>query len=135
MLLGYKREGDVPFLRQLGAERGFSVQVINTMVEVDDDWVSSSRIRRRLTEGQIEEVNACLGRPFQVSGEVVLGDRRGHTIGFPTANLEVWDELLLPANGVYATYAWVGQRRYLAATNVGIRPTVNGRSVAWKRIC
>jgi riboflavin kinase/FMN adenylyltransferase len=126
---GYQREGNVPFLRRLGAERGFSVELVKAMVEVNGDWVSSSRIRRCLREGHITEVNACLGRPFHVSGEVVMGDQRGRTIGFPTANLAVWDELLLPTNGVYATYAWVGETRHVAATNVGNRPTINGRSV------
>jgi riboflavin kinase/FMN adenylyltransferase len=126
---GYKREGNVPFLRRLGAERGFSVELVEAMVEVEGDWVSSSRIRRCLRESHIAGVNACLGRPFHVSGEVVMGDQRGRTIGFPTANLAVWDELLLPANGVYATYAWVGETRHIAATNVGNRPTVNGRAV------
>jgi riboflavin kinase / FMN adenylyltransferase len=127
--LGYQREGDIPFLRALGAERGFSVELVEAMVAVGGDWVSSSRIRRALSMGQVEDVNDCLGRPFHVGGEVVHGDQRGRTIGFPTANLAVWPELLLPAHGVYATYAWVGQTRYLAATNVGNRPTVNGRSV------
>ena len=126
---GYKREGDIPFLRKLGAERGFSVELVEAMVEVNGDWVSSSRVRRCLQDGNVEEVALCLGRPFHVSGEVVKGDQRGRTIGFPTANLAAWDELLLPANGVYATYAWVGETRYVAATNVGNRPTVNGRSV------
>lgn len=126
---GYKREGDIPFLRKLGAERGFSVELVEAMVEVNGDWVSSSRIRRCLQDGNVEEVALCLGRPFHISGEVVQGDQRGRTIGFPTANLDAWNELLLPANGVYATYAWVGEARYVAATNVGNRPTVNGRSV------
>ena len=126
---GHKREGDIPFLRELGAERGFSVELVEAMVAVNEDWVSSSRVRRCLQDGNVEEVALCLGRPFHVSGEVVKGDQRGRTIGFPTANLAAWDELLLPANGVYATYAWVGETRYVAATNVGNRPTVNGRSV------
>lgn len=126
---GYKREGDIPFLRKLGAERGFSVQLVQAMVEVAGERVSSSRIRRCLQAGNIAEANFCLGRPFHVSGAVVVGDQRGRTIGFPTANLAVWDELILPANGVYATYVWVGTTRYAAATNVGNRPTVNGRSV------
>ncbi len=126
---GYKREGDVPFLRKLGAEKGFTVELVKSMVKVRDDWVSSSRIRDCLNTGNVVEANACLGRPFHVTGTVIMGDQRGRTIGFPTANLETWDELLLPANGVYAAYAWVGDNRYLAATNVGVRPTVNGRDV------
>jgi riboflavin kinase / FMN adenylyltransferase len=127
--LGYKREGDVSFLRRLGKARGFTVELVQAMVEVGGERVSSSRVRRGLAEGEIEEVNGCLGRPFHVCGEVVYGNQRGRTIGFPTANLAVWEELILPVNGVYATYAWVGEKRYLAATNVGVRPTVNGHSV------
>jgi riboflavin kinase/FMN adenylyltransferase len=74
-------------------------------------------------------VNGCLGRLHSVRGPVVKGDQRGRTIGFPTANLALWDELLLPGFGVYATYASVHGRRYAAATNVGVRPTVNGGGV------
>lgn len=126
---GYKREGDVPFLRQLGAEKGFSVQLVSSMVRIAGDWASSSRIRASLSTGNVAEANLCLGRPYHVSGLVVMGDQRGRTIGFPTANLHTWEELLLPANGVYAAYAYVGQQRYVAATNVGVRPTVNGHDV------
>lgn len=126
---GYKREGDVPFLRLLGAGRGFSVELVQSMVMVSGEWVSSSRIRRDLQVGEIEDVNACLGRPYHVRGVVVYGNQRGRTIGFPTANVDAWAEQLLPGHGVYGTYAWVGQTRYLAATNVGVRPTVDGHTV------
>ncbi len=126
---GYKREGDVPFLRQLGAEMGFSVQQVSSLVRIAGDWVSSSRIRTCLRAGNVAEASLCLGRPYHVSGIVVHGNQRGRAIGFPTANLDTWNELLLPANGVYATYAYVGTQRYAAATNVGVRPTVNGHDV------
>ena len=116
-------------MRRLGQEQGFTVELVQGMVKVDGDWVSSSRIRHSLGTGNVVDAAACLGRPYQVSGEVVMGDQRGRTIGFPTANLDAWEEQLLPANGVYATYAWLGDRRYPAATNVGVRPTVNGRNV------
>ncbi len=127
--LGYKREGDISFLQQLGQEKGYSVQLINGMVQWDGNLVSSSRIRHSLTAGDVEDVRGCLKRPYQLSGIIVKGNQRGRTIGFPTANLEVWDELLLPANGVYATLAIVGGKQYLAATNVGVRPTVNGEQL------
>lgn len=123
---GYKREGDVPFLKRLGAERGFSVQLVHAMVEYDSALVSSSRVRQSLSEGDMADVNGCLGRTYTVEGVVARGDRRGRSIGFPTANLTVWDELLLPADGVYATIAEVEGERYVAATNVGVRPTVDG---------
>lgn len=121
--LGYKREGDVPTLRRLGAEKGFTVELVDGLVEWDGELVSSSRIRRCLRAGDMENVRGCMGRPYRVHGVVVEGDKRGRTIGFPTANMAYWDEQLLPANGVYATWAWVGDERYMAATNIGVRPT------------
>ncbi|MCB8977679.1 MAG: bifunctional riboflavin kinase/FAD synthetase [Ardenticatenaceae bacterium] len=127
--LGYNREGDIPTLRQLGEERGYIVQQVEAMVLFQGERVSSSRIRRSLLEGDMAEVNGCLGRPYCVSGTIVEGKKMGRTIGFPTANVDFWDEQLLPANGVYATYAWLGEERHLAATNVGVRPTVNGSAV------
>ncbi len=127
--LGYKREGDIPTLRKLGEERGYTVQQVEAMVLWQEERVSSSRIRRSLLEGDMAEVNGCLGRPYCVSGEVVHGQQMGRTIGFPTANVDFWPEQLLPANGVYAAYAWLGDERHLAATNVGVRPTVNGHAV------
>ena len=127
--LGYQREGDIPFLRKLGEERGYSVQQVEAMVPWQGERVSSSRIRRSLLEGDLAEVNGCLGRPYCVSGTVVEGKKLGRTIGFPTANVDFWEEQLLPTNGVYATYAWLGEERHLAATNVGVRPTVNGSAV------
>ncbi|MDT8306055.1 MAG: bifunctional riboflavin kinase/FAD synthetase [Anaerolineae bacterium] len=128
--LGYQREGTVEYLRDLGSERGFTVQLINDLVTWKGDEVSSSRIRRALAEGDIEEVNGCLGRLFEIEGTVIKGDRRGHLLGFPTANLAVWEQQLLPANGVYAAYAYLDGVRYGAATNVGVRPTVNGANMS-----
>jgi riboflavin kinase / FMN adenylyltransferase len=124
--LGYQREGDIPFLRRLGQELGFTVQVVEAMVAWQGELVSSSRVRRSLAAGDVSDVTGCLGRPYRLAGTVVRGSRRGHTIGIPTANLRTWSEQLLPANGVYATYAWLGDRRLPAATNVGLRPTVDG---------
>ncbi len=123
---GYKREGDVAFLQRLGQEKGFSVRLVDSMVQWDGSPVSSSRVRKSLSEGHFSDVTGCLGRIYSLSGVIVKGDQRGRTIGFPTANLATWDELLLPANGVYATYAWVDDQQFLAATNVGVRPTING---------
>lgn len=124
--LGYNREGDVPFLRMLGQKLKYEVRLADQMVSWDGGLVSSSRARHSLVSGRMRDVAGCLGRPFHLRGRVVVGDKRGRTLGFPTANLEVWDELLLPGNGVYATRAWVDGQPYGAATNVGIRPTVDG---------
>jgi riboflavin kinase/FMN adenylyltransferase len=127
--LGYQREGDIPFLRRLGTEKGYTVMQVNEIVSWQGERVSSSRIRRSLLEGDMAEVTGCLGRPYQVSGVVVHGKQMGRTIGFPTANLDVWPEQLLPDNGVYATFAWLDGVRHVAATNVGVRPTVNGHQL------
>jgi riboflavin kinase/FMN adenylyltransferase len=127
--LGYKREGDVPFLRRQGAEKGFTVETMSDLVHWDGAPASSRRVREALQAGDMATVNGCLGRLHSVRGPVVKGDQRGRTIGFPTANLALWDELLLPGFGVYATYATIHGRRYAAATNVGVRPTVNGSGV------
>jgi riboflavin kinase/FMN adenylyltransferase len=124
---GYRREGDRDFLRILGPEKGFIVQLVESMESWDGNLVSSSRIRNSLAVGDINDVNGCLGRSFSLEGTVIKGDQRGRTIGFPTANLAVWDELLLPADGVYATHVSLGGEHFTAATNVGVRPTVNGR--------
>ena len=124
--LGYQREGDIPFLRRLGEEKAFTVELVDGMVMWRGERVSSSRIRRSLTEGDLVEVTGCLGRPYRISGTVIQGQQMGRTIGFPTANLAFWAEQLLPANGVYATRAWLDDTCHLAATNVGVRPTVDG---------
>ena len=124
---GYRREGNVEFLRREGARRNFDVRTVDALLTFEGSLISSSRVRQGLDAGNFYDVNGCLGRRHGLNGVVVQGDQRGRTIGFPTANLAVWDELLLPANGVYAAYAWVGGRRYVAAANVGVRPTVDGR--------
>ena len=127
--LGFNREGDLPFLQKMGQDKGFTVHQVETMVQWDGQRVSSSRVRQALTGGEMNEVNGCLGHRYNLTGTVVHGDGRGRSLGIPTANLLVWEELLLPANGVYATYAWLNDQKYRAATNVGFRPTVNGHSL------
>jgi riboflavin kinase/FMN adenylyltransferase len=102
--LGYRREGDIPFLRRLGSERGFSVSVV-TRLKLDGAAISSSRIRRALREGDVTLAARCLGRPYSLQGPVVLGMQRGRAIGFPTANVQVPLERAIPANGVYAAWA------------------------------
>ncbi len=124
--LGYQREGDIPFLRALGQEIGYTVELVDALVTWEGERVSSSRIRRHLQHGEIKLANGCLTRPYRLRGVVVRGDQRGRTLGFPTANITYWPEQVIPANGVYAAYAWVGGQPYRAATNVGIRPTVDG---------
>ncbi len=121
--LGYQREGNAEFLTRLGQTRQFTVQTVEALVN-DGEIISSSNIRAALREGAVKHAAKLLGRPFRVSGKVVRGDGRGRTIGIPTANLDVWPDHALPANGVYACRAWVGHIPHRAAVNVGVRPTV-----------
>lgn len=127
--LGYNREGDLPFLRHLGREMGFSVHKFEGIVEWKGSPVSSSQVRQSLRNGDVDKVPGLLGRPYRLTGTVIPGDGRGRQFGIPTANLNVWEEQLLPATGVYAAYAWLGENRFAAASNIGYRPTVNGHSL------
>jgi riboflavin kinase/FMN adenylyltransferase len=127
--LGHRREGNVPFLQRLGTERGFTVRVVEPLMW-NGALVSSSRVRDALRAGNIDQATGCLGRPYRLTGAIVHGDGRGHTIGVPTANLSLPPERLIPADGIYACLAHTGrQRTHPAAVNVGTRPTFNGHGV------
>ncbi len=121
--LGRGREGDVSFLREVGERQGFEVAVFERVIRWQGRPVRSSRIRQALGAGNLEEANGCLGRPYRLSGTVGPGDRRGRTLGFPTANLKVPSAQLLPAEGVYICRAYLPQGIFDAVTNVGTRPT------------
>src|SRR5690606_21915410 len=128
--LGYKREGNVAFLREQGAQKGFAVQVVDLVGNAHSgEVITSSTIRAALEAGDVERAARWLGRPYTVEGTVIHGDGRGRTIGFATANLDVWDEQMLPANGVYAGWARVGGEAFMAVANVGRRPTFEGQIV------
>jgi riboflavin kinase/FMN adenylyltransferase len=129
---GCKRAGDVALLQARGQERGFDVH-IEEPVRVAGVRVSSSAVREALRAGDIVGANRMLGRAHELSGRVVAGDKRGRTIGFPTANLDV-EPVLAPCDGVYAVVARVlgpGPRELLSGVaNLGTRPTFSaGRSV------
>ncbi len=123
--MGYRREGDVNRLAVMGADLGFSVSVTELLAD-DGDAVSSTSIRRALAAGDVVDVAKKLGRNFAISGVVVSGEKRGRTLGFPTANLEVDTDMAVPRNGIYATRAYVGDKVYMAATSIGTRPTFDG---------
>jgi riboflavin kinase/FMN adenylyltransferase len=119
---GAKAKGDPRMLR---AHEEFETEVV-PLVEVDGETVSSTRIRALVAAGDVEGAMRCLGAPFLLEGEVVSGDRRGRTLGFPTANLVPDERYVYPGHGVYAAFA----NGMPAAVNVGIRPTfVTGRGV------
>jgi riboflavin kinase / FMN adenylyltransferase len=120
--LGKGREGNVKYLEELGSQLGFIVNEVKPYIS-DGHVISSSRIRSLLMEGSLEEANKLLGREYMVSGEVIHGDGRGKAIGVPTANLETGNEKLIPGAGVYACRAQIKDKLWLAAVNIGTRPT------------
>jgi riboflavin kinase/FMN adenylyltransferase len=126
---GHQRRGDVTALEALGARLGFGVQSVAPVVHGGRP-VSSSRVREALARGQVEEARGLLGRPFFIDGRVVEGERRGRTLGFPTANLETPNETL-PREGVYAARCRVPSGHWAGAVvNIGRRPTFGGDTVS-----
>ena len=123
---GYKRGGNVALLRELGPKFDFDVTPIELISRGDgvDEPVSSTAIRRALAGGQVELATQLLGHHFEVRGVVVHGDERGRTIGFPTANIEVPNQICIPADGVYAgVFVRQDGTIHNCAINLGRRPT------------
>jgi len=120
--MGRNRAGTIGVMRQVGDDLGFRVEVAPLLAEADEK-VGSTTVRQALAEGDIERVNRLLGRPFSLRGPVVSGDKRGRTLGFPTANIAIGLDRALPAYGVYVTRAFVAESQYESCTNIGIRPT------------
>ena len=120
-LFGHERTGNFSLLRSLGGRYGFSAEKIDP-VRYRDFVVSSTRIRRLITEGRVDEASSLLGHHYILEGTVVGGEGRGREIGFPTANLST-DNALFPPNGVYVTAVLIGEVIHSAVTNVGVRPT------------
>ena len=116
---GHRALGDADLLR---SQAGFRTRVVE-LVELDGEIVSSTHIRGLVTAGEVDVARRFLGAPFQMRGPVVDGDRRGRTLGFPTANLVPESGLTVPGHGVYACRAQVGGENRLAAVNIGVRPT------------
>ncbi|MCH7653760.1 MAG: riboflavin biosynthesis protein RibF, partial [Chloroflexi bacterium] len=120
--MGYKREGTVEALAECGQENDFFVEVVD-LLEDGDIAVRSTSIRRTLAAGDLKTANSMLGRRFELEGLVVEGAKRGRTIGYPTANIDIDRGMICPANGIYATFAGFEGEQHEAATNIGTRPT------------
>jgi riboflavin kinase/FMN adenylyltransferase len=121
---GHKRAGNVDWLRSAG----FEVVVVPPF-RAGDHEVHSSEIRRHLTAGEIEEANLLLGRQFSLGGIVEVGDRIGRTLGFPTANLAVDPDKLVPGHAVYAGWVRAPAGEFMGALSIGHRPTFGGTQV------
>jgi riboflavin kinase/FMN adenylyltransferase len=122
---GHRGAGTIDTLRDLGQKLGFEIELLED-VRVDGERVSSTKIREHLAAGQVRDATALLGRFPRVRSTVVHGDAIGREIGFPTANLDPAMEGFLPADGVYAAWAWVDGKRYGSAVSIGNNPTFDG---------
>ena len=123
--LGKQRLGTPENLRKIGEEVGFRVEVVKP-AKMGSDVISSSAIRQLLAEGQIDKVERMLGRHFHLEGKVVVGDQRGRTLGFPTANIKVQPEQAMPKDGIYVTVTHAQGKQLRSVTNIGVRPTFDG---------
>ncbi|MDE3154464.1 MAG: bifunctional riboflavin kinase/FAD synthetase [Acidobacteriota bacterium] len=120
-LFGHDRAGNYSLLRVLGARFGFRAEKIDP-VRYKEFVVSSTRVRRLISEGRVDEAGALLGHQYYIDGVVETGDQRGRQIGFPTANLRTENEQL-PPDGVYATTTAIEEIIHPSVTNIGVRPT------------
>ena len=127
--LGHKREGDLKKLIVLGKEMDFFVEEVPVMQD-NDEAVRSTGVRESILSGKIESATRMLGRYFSINGVVEHGEKRGRELGFPTANLRISLEMIIPANGIYATIAHLGSekdtRTHFSSTSIGTRPTFEG---------
>jgi riboflavin kinase/FMN adenylyltransferase len=127
---GRNREGSPERMKDLGAELGFEVEILPEALIASERPVHSTAIREALAEGEIDVVADLLGRPYAIRGPVVRGEQRGRGLGFPTANIAVTPDRALPAYGIYATWAYIGESRYPSATSIGRRPHFDGETVS-----
>lgn len=125
---GNKGRGDAALLRQLGPDLGFSVKIIDKVC-VDGSQVSSTCVRKQVEAGNMELTERLLGMPYMIAGEVVIGNRLGRTLGFPTVNILPGEGKLLPPNGVYFSKVRCRGKLYKAISNVGYKPTVTEERV------
>ena len=120
--LGHNREGNLEFLTRRGEELGFWVEAVAPLA-MNGQPIKSRNIRQAVSQGDLAACNRFLGRTFSLRGEVISGERRGRDLGFPTANLALPGELLVPGDGIYATWAVIDGERHPSATSIGVRPT------------
>ena len=120
--LGRNREGDTETLRKLGQEMNFSVTVVPPMRK-NSESVSSTVIRKAISDGDMKKVTRLVGHPFSLHDRVVTGTGRGAKLNFPTANLEINPEQAIPPDGVYASWAFADGKKYRSMTNIGKCPT------------
>ena len=119
------KEGNIDLLQELSKRYGFSLEIVNS-IKLDDIRISSTYIRKLISDGSLEDAYKYLGRNYKLSGEVIHSKKLGRTIGFPTANISINEDMIVPKVGIYATKVYINGEIYYGATNVGYNPTVNG---------
>lgn len=123
------KEGNAKLLKKLGVKYNFKVEIIKP-IKINNIRVSSTYIRKLISQGCVNKVKEYLGRNYQLEGKVIKCKQLGRTIGFPTANMEIDEEMLVPKCGTYATKVYLDKRVYFGATNIGYNPTVNGKNLS-----
>ena len=120
---GYKASGTPEVLIHEGLKHGFGIHVQEPYI-IDDVIVSSTYIRKLIEDGEMEKCTKFMGRMYAIGGEVVVGNKLGRTIGFPTSNIMIDEGMATPPNGVYITYCIYNGIKYPSVTNVGVKPTI-----------
>jgi riboflavin kinase / FMN adenylyltransferase len=120
--LGKNREGNVPRLTEIGREMEYAVEVVSALSD-ESGVISSTEIRKLISTGNVTEAARLMGRSYSLHGLVIHGDGRGKRINVPTANIGYSGEKMIPANGIYACWAYLQGERYRAAINIGVNPT------------
>lgn len=127
-VFGHNRQGTTEVLAEFCEKQGIPFVVFPELM-MDGEPVSSTRIRRALNDGKVDEARRLLGRPYAMCAKVISGEQIGKSIGVPTANLELDPDKFLPKSGVYATIAHLREKDYPAVTNVGVRPTFSEQEI------
>lgn len=123
------REGNPLLLKTLGEKYGFDVEVVEPVI-INDIRVSSTHVKDLIYAGRVEEIKNYLGRNYTIEGTVIHARQLGRTLGFPTANIKLEDNLIIPKRGIYATKVYIENEVYIGATNIGYNPTVNGEKMS-----
>lgn len=119
---GAKGKGTPENLQVYGQEYGFGVSILQPQV-LEGMVISSTAVRKALQEGNVQLAQEFLGRPHCIVGKVVKGEQRGRQLGYPTANIQIHEGLLIPKRGVYAVWAWIGDQKVPGMMNIGMKPT------------
>ena len=124
-----RKEGNIKILKEMSFKYRFDLEIVNS-IDINDIRVSSTHIRQLVDNGDVDKVNNYLGYNFLIKGKIIKGKQLGRTIGFPTANIKINDDLLIPKKGVYVTSVYIDDNIYYGATNIGYNPTVKGESLS-----